>query len=121
MEFPASAEPEITILKFILPFAVFLMGTTGKFSSAKKIAENQKEIPIYMIICRKDAKGEAGFSRMFGEHSRRRTGATGFVAHWAAIKKSLRSLCCTGSTNVVSARMRGSDRLSGKRYYLKAF
>jgi hypothetical protein len=46
-----------------------------------------------MIICRKDAKGEAGFSRMPGGHSRRRTGATGFVAPRVAIKqKPLRSL-----------------------------
>src|SRR3989344_2138691 len=45
-----------------------------------------------MVIHRKDAKGEAEFSRMFSEHSRRRTGATGLVAPRAATKqKTLRS------------------------------
>jgi hypothetical protein len=34
------------------------------------------------------AEGEAGFSRMFSEHSRRRTGATDFVAPWAAAMKN---------------------------------
>src|SRR3990167_3588339 len=46
-----------------------------------------------MVIHRKDAKGEAGSSRMFSEHSRRRTGATGFVAPWAATKQTLCALC----------------------------
>src|SRR3989344_1506675 len=41
-----------------------------------------------MIIHRKDAKGEAGSSRMFSEHSRRRTGATGFFSPPAATKKT---------------------------------
>ena len=35
---------------------------------------------------RQDARGEAEFSRMLSEHSRRRTGATGFVAPWAENK-----------------------------------
>jgi hypothetical protein len=39
-----------------------------------------------MVIHRKDAKGEAEFPRMFSEHSRRRTGATDFVAPRAAIQ-----------------------------------
>src|SRR3990170_8834718 len=46
-----------------------------------------------MVIHRKEAKGEAGSSRMFSEHSRRRTGATGFVAPWAATKQNLCALC----------------------------
>jgi hypothetical protein len=41
----------------------------------------------HKIVCRKDAKGGAEFSRMFSEHSYRRTGATGFVTPWAATKK----------------------------------
>src|SRR4030065_2351769 len=41
-----------------------------------------------MIIYRKDAKGEAEFSRMFSEHSRRRTGATDFVAPRAAMSRN---------------------------------
>ena len=41
-----------------------------------------------MIIHREDAKGEAEPLRMFSEHPRRRTGATDFVAPWAATGKT---------------------------------
>ena len=57
---PSATCDQGAILKSILPFAVFLMGTKGKISSAKKIAENQKEILSYMIICRKDAVAVQG-------------------------------------------------------------
>ncbi|OGI58906.1 MAG: hypothetical protein A2809_01195 [Candidatus Muproteobacteria bacterium RIFCSPHIGHO2_01_FULL_61_200] len=110
MEFPASAEPEITILKFILPFAVFLMGTTGEFSSAKKIAENQKEIPIYMIICRTILSGTKLDALQRARRVRARDGA----------HQRRKEHKDSSGFMFLSFSLRPS-RLSGKRYYLKAF
>jgi len=77
-----------------------------------------------MVIHRKDAKGEAEFSRMFSEHSRRRTGATGLVAPRAATKqKTLRSWRRTIPGAPPAGALRASNfvpdkivRLCGEKY-----